>query len=116
MWIPNTWRKYFIRLPWHGQRIDWTDSYILLNLEVNENHTTNGNESLRCLDSHIWNSLQNQIKKETDYMKNGNDWFGMKTFFLLLQILGWGYGTSKAKTSYGRGYSIRNIRVALPSK
>ena len=33
-----------------------------LNLEVNENHTTNyGNKSLRCLGPHIWNSPPNQI-------------------------------------------------------
>ena len=53
-----------------------------LNLEVNENHTTKyGNKSLRCLGPHIWNSLPNQIKKETDYTKFKefiNDWFGMK--------------------------------------
>ena len=55
---------------------------IPLNLEVNENHTTKyGNKSLRCLGPHIWNSLPNQIKKETDYTKFKefiNDWFGMK--------------------------------------
>ena len=54
----------------------------LLNLEVNENHTTkHGKKSLRCLDPHIWNSLPNQIKKETDHTKFKeftNDWFGMK--------------------------------------
>ena len=53
-----------------------------LNLEVNENHTTKyGNKSLRCLGTHIWNSLSNQIKKETDYTKFKkfiNDWFSMK--------------------------------------
>ena len=53
-----------------------------LNLEVNESHTTKyGNKSLRCLGPHIWNSLPNQIKKETDYTKFkefNNDWFGMK--------------------------------------
>ena len=53
-----------------------------LNLEVNENHTTKyGNKSLRCLGPHIWNSLPNQIKTETDYTKFKefiNDWFGMK--------------------------------------
>ena len=39
-----------------------------LNLEVNENHTAKyGNKSLRCLVPHIWNSLPNQIKKETNY-------------------------------------------------
>ena len=52
-----------------------------LDLEVNENHTTKyGNKSLRCLGPHIWNSLPNQIKKETDYTKFKefiNDWFGM---------------------------------------
>ena len=41
-----------------------------LNLEVNESHTTKyGNKSLRRLGPHIWNSLPNQIKKETDYPK-----------------------------------------------
>ena len=53
-----------------------------LNLELNENHTTKyGNKSLRCLGPHIWNSLPNQIKRETDYTKFKefiNDWFGMK--------------------------------------
>ena len=53
-----------------------------LNLEVNEKHTTKyGNKSLRCLGTHIWNSLPSQIKKETDYTKFKefiNDWFGMK--------------------------------------
>ena len=52
------------------------------NLEVNENHTTKyGNKSLRYLGPHIWNSLPNQIKKETDYTKFKeliNDWFGVK--------------------------------------
>ena len=53
-----------------------------LNLEVNEKHTTKyGNKSLRCLGTHIWNSLPSQIKKETDYTKFKefiNDWFRMK--------------------------------------
>ena len=53
------------------------------NLEVHENHTTKyGNKSLRCLGPHIWNSLVNQIKKETDYTKFKefiSDWFGMKS-------------------------------------
>ena len=53
-----------------------------LNLEFNENYTTKyGNESLRCLVPHIWNSLPNQIKRETGYTKSKefiNDWFGMK--------------------------------------
>ena len=41
-----------------------------LNLEVNENHTTKyGNKSLTCLGPHIWNSLPNQIKKDTNYIK-----------------------------------------------
>ena len=41
-----------------------------LNLEVNKNHTTKyGNKSLRYLGPHIWNSLPNQIKRETDYPK-----------------------------------------------
>ena len=41
-----------------------------LNLEVNENHATKyGNKSLRYLGPHIWNSLPNQIIKETDYSK-----------------------------------------------
>ena len=38
-----------------------------LNLEVKENHTTKyGSKSLRCLGPHVWYSLPNQIKKETD--------------------------------------------------
>ena len=38
-----------------------------LNLGVRENHTTKyGNKSLRCLGPHIWNSLPNEIKRETD--------------------------------------------------
>ena len=49
------------------------------NLEVNENRTTKyGNKNLRCLGPHIWNSLPNQIKKETDCTKFKefiNDWF-----------------------------------------
>ena len=52
-----------------------------LDLEVNENHTSRyGNKSQRCLGPHYWNSLLNQIKKETDYtkFKELNDWFGMK--------------------------------------
>ena len=53
-----------------------------LNLEVNENHTTKyGNKNIRCLGPHIWNSLPNQIKKETDYTNPKefiSDWFGMK--------------------------------------
>ena len=57
-------------------------THIPLNLEVNENYTTKyGNKSLGCLGTHIWNSLPNQIKKETDYTKFKefiNDWFGMK--------------------------------------
>ena len=41
-----------------------------LNLEANEKYTFKyGNESLRCLGPHIWNTLANQIKKETDYTK-----------------------------------------------
>ena len=52
------------------------------NLEVNVNHTTKyGNKSLRCLGLHNWNSLPNQIEKETDYTKFKefiNDWLGMK--------------------------------------
>ena len=41
-----------------------------LNLEANENHTTKyGNKSLRCLGRHIWNSLSNRNKKETEYTK-----------------------------------------------
>ena len=37
-----------------------------LNLEFNKNHTTKcGNQNVRCLGSHIWNSLPNEVKKET---------------------------------------------------
>ena len=57
-------------------------THIPLNLEVNENYTTKyGNKSLKWLGPHIWNSLRNQNKKETDYTKFKefiNDWFGMK--------------------------------------
>ena len=53
-----------------------------LNLEVNENHTTKyGNKSLTCLGPHIWNSLPNQIKKDTNYIKFKEfiiDLFGIK--------------------------------------
>ena len=52
------------------------------NLEVNKNHTTKcDNKSLGCLGPHIFNSLPNKIKKETDYTKFKefiNNWFGMK--------------------------------------
>ena len=62
-----------------------------LNLEVNENHITNyRNKSLRCLGPHIWNSLPNQIKRETDYNKFKefiNDWFGMKCKWNLCYFL-----------------------------
>ena len=45
----------------------------LFNLEISKNHTTKyGNKSLRCLASHIWNSLPNQFKEFI------NDWFSMK--------------------------------------
>ena len=58
----------------------WTHRPV--NVEVNEYHTTKyGNKSLRCLGSHIWNSLPNQIKRETYYSKFKefiNDWFDMK--------------------------------------
>ena len=41
-----------------------------VNLEANKNHTAKyGNKSLRCLGLHIWNTLSDQIKKETDYTK-----------------------------------------------
>ena len=70
--------------------------YWLLNLEVNENHITKyGNKSLRCLGTHIWNSLSNQIKKETDYTKFKkfiNDWFSMKckcNFCFFLGVSTW---------------------------
>ena len=53
-----------------------------LNLQVNENHATKyGNKSLRCAGPHVWISLPNQTKKETDYTKFKefiNDWFGIK--------------------------------------
>ena len=53
-----------------------------LNLGVNENHTTKyRNKGLICLGAHIWNSLPNQIKEETDYAKFKeftDDWFDMK--------------------------------------
>ena len=42
-----------------------------VNLEANKNHTAKyGNKSLRSLGLHIWNTLSNQIKKETDYTKS----------------------------------------------
>ena len=53
-----------------------------LNLKINENHTTEyGNKSLRCLGPHIWNSLPNQIQRETDHTKFKkfiSNWFGIK--------------------------------------
>ena len=43
-----------------------------LNLEVNENHTTKYEKSLRCLGPHIWNSLPNQIKKKPTILSSRN--------------------------------------------
>ena len=41
-----------------------------LNLEAKENHTTKyEDKSLRCMGPHIWNSLPNHIKNETNYIK-----------------------------------------------
>ena len=62
-------------------------TYRLLNLtkvnEINENHTTKyENKSLRCLGPRIFNSLPNQIQKETDYTKFKEfitTWFGIKS-------------------------------------
>ena len=51
--------------------------------EINGNHTIKyGNKSLICLGPHIFNSLPNQIKKETDYTKFKEfitTWFGIKS-------------------------------------
>ena len=53
------------------------------NIKVNQNNTTKcGSKNLRNLGPHIWNSLLQQIKEETDYnkFKNYNDkWFGAKS-------------------------------------
>lgn len=53
-----------------------------LDIKINQNNTTKyGNNSLRSLGPHIWNSLPIEIKEETDYerFKNYiNDWFGLK--------------------------------------
>ena len=53
------------------------------NIKVNQNNTTKyGNESLRSLGPHIWNSLPKQIKEETNYNKFKNyidKWFRAKT-------------------------------------
>ena len=43
-------------------------TYRPYNLEVNEKYATEyGNESLICLRPHTWNSLPNQMKKETKF-------------------------------------------------
>ena len=53
-----------------------------LDINFNLNNTTKyGSNSLRSLRPHIWNSLPNEIKKETEYKKFKNymnDWFGLK--------------------------------------
>ena len=53
-----------------------------LDITFNQNNTTKyGNNSLRSLRPHIWNSLPSEIKKETEYEKFKNymnDWFGFK--------------------------------------
>ena len=53
-----------------------------LDLQVNQNSTTKyGMKSLRSLGPHIWNSLPNNVKSETDYNKFKEfikDWFGIK--------------------------------------
>ena len=53
-----------------------------LDIKFNQNNTTKyGNNSLRSLGPHIWNSLPSEIKKETEYEKIKNymnDWFGLK--------------------------------------
>ena len=52
------------------------------NVKVNQNNTSKyGNERLRSLGPHIWNSLQKQVKEESDYNKFKNyidKWFGAK--------------------------------------
>ena len=57
-----------------------------LNFEVSKNNTTG------YLGPHIWNSLSNQIKKETGYPKIKefiNDWFDMKCKCNLCSFLGY---------------------------
>ena len=51
-------------------------------IKVNQNNTTKyGSKSLRSLGPHIWNSLQKQIKGETDpgkFKTYTDKWFGAK--------------------------------------
>ena len=55
-----------------------------LDINFNQNNTTKyGSNSLRSLGTHIWNSLPNEMKKETDYKKFKNlyerlVWFEMQ--------------------------------------
>ena len=52
------------------------------NIKANQNNTTKyDNKSLKSLGSHIWNSLQKQIKEKVDYSKFKyfiGKWFGAK--------------------------------------
>ena len=52
------------------------------NINVNQDNTTKyGNNCLKSLGPHIWNSLSRQIKEETDYNKFKNyidKWFSAK--------------------------------------
>ena len=44
-----------------------------LDIKFNQSNTAKyGNNSLRKLGSHIWNSLPSEIKKETEYKKTKN--------------------------------------------
>ena len=61
------------------------------NIKVNQNNTTKyDNKSLKSLGSHIWNSLQKQIKEKTDYNKFKyfiGKWFGAKCKWNLCSYL-----------------------------
>ena len=67
----------------HERNVSWGSIlYIKTSqFKVNKNHAAKyENKRLSCLDHHIWNSLPNQLKKETDYSKFNeviNDVFGM---------------------------------------
>ena len=48
---------------------------------MNSSTASNIDKNLMSLGPHIWNSLPNEIKKETEYEKIKNymnDWFGLK--------------------------------------
>ena len=43
-----------------------------LDINFNQNTTKYGSNSLQSLGAHVWNSLPNKMKKETDYKKFKN--------------------------------------------